>query len=100
MGKKAQAKKRARPRMGFMMKTVILVLLVAIGWQLYQLQGQLETAQADKTRYEELVAKQQQENDALKADIAEGPTAEKMEQIARDALGYVKPGEYIFDPSH
>ena len=33
------------------------------------------------------------------ADIAEGPTDEKLEEIARDELGLVKPGEYVFEPS-
>ena len=37
-----------------------------------------------------------QANDALAADIAEGNTQEKMEEIARDELGYVSPGERVF----
>ena len=39
---------------------------------------------------------QQQENDALAADIAEGGTQEKMEEIARETLGLVYPGERVF----
>ena len=77
---------------------MIVVLLAAMGWQLYDLQDQLQTARAEKEAYQQQVAEQQQKNDALAADIAEGPTAEKIEEIARNELGYVKPGEYVFEP--
>lgn len=100
MANKERAKKQARPRAGLLTKVVIVVLLVAIGWQLYELHGQLESAQAEKESYAAQVEEQQRENDALAADIAEGPTAEKIEQIARDELGLVKEGEYIFDPGN
>jgi len=100
MASKQQANKKSRPQVGLLTKIVILVLLVAIGWQLRELQGQLESAQAEKDRYAAEVAEQQQKNDALAADIAEGPTDEKIEEIARDELGYVKPGEYIFEPAN
>ena len=76
------------------------VLLAASGWQPYGRRDQLKTAQEEKDRYAAEVAAQQQENDALAADIAEGPTEEKIEEIARDELGYVKPGEYIFEPGN
>ena len=33
----------------------------------------------------------------LAADIAEGPTRENIEEIARDELGLVTPNEYVFD---
>ena len=38
-----------------------------------------------------------QENDALRADIEEGCTPEKMQEIARRELGWVLPGEYVFE---
>ena len=38
-----------------------------------------------------------QENDALAADIEEGCTPEKMQEIARRELGWLLPGEYVFD---
>ena len=37
-----------------------------------------------------------QENDALSADIAEGSTQEKMEDMARHELGMVYPNERVF----
>lgn len=96
-----EAKKKVdRPRAGFLTKVVIVVLLAAIGWQICDLRGQIAGAQAEKESYAAQVEQKEQENAALKADLAEGPTAEKLEDIARDALGYVKPGEYVFDPTN
>ena len=37
-----------------------------------------------------------QSNDALRADIAEGATDEKMKDLARDELGWTDPDEYVF----
>lgn len=89
-------KKKKRARSGLLTKLIILVLLVAIGWQLKDLHRQVESAQAEKERYAEQVELQQRENDALAADIAEGPTQEKVEEIAREELGLVTPNEYVF----
>ena len=61
---------------------------------------QVRRAQEEREQYAALVAEKQRENAALEADITEGPTDEKLEEIARDELGLVKPGEYVFEPSH
>ena len=97
MADKERTKKGARPRASLVTRAIILLLLAGIGWQLYSLNGQIEAAQAENEEYAALVAQQRQENAALEADIAQGPTDEKIEEIARDALGFVKPGEYVFD---
>ena len=92
----AQRKKRQpQPRSGFFTKLVILALLAAIGWQLYRLQSQVEAAQAEKDLLAGQVEAKRQENSALAADIAAGGTQEKMEEIARNELGMVFPGEYV-----
>ena len=95
--KKARTRKKGKT--GPLTKLVILLLLAVMGWQLYGLRGQLERARAERDQYASQVAVQQQTNAALEADIAEGPTDEKLEEIARDELGLVKPGEYVFEPS-
>ena len=89
-------RKQERRRTGLMTKLLILVLLAAIGYQLYGLRAQVEKAQAEKERYAAQVEALRQENETLTADIAEGATQYKMEQIARDELGLVTPGEYVF----
>ena len=96
-----RAKKNVdRPRAGFLMKVIIVVLLVALGWKVYDLYGQIGAAEEEKARYIAQVAQMEQANAALEADIAEGPTEEKLQDIARDELGFVKPGEYVFDPTN
>ena len=96
MAKKTEQQKK-RPRASLLTKIVLLVLLAAVGWQLYGLQGKVAAAQEEKERYAAQVEQTKRENDALSADIAEGPTREKIEEIARDELGLVTPNEYVFD---
>ena len=87
-------KKEKKPRIGAAL--LIVLLLAAAGWQLHSLQDQVAAAQAEKARYQTEVETLRQENDALAADIAEGATNEKMEEIARQELGLVYPGERVF----
>ena len=92
-----QAKKKSqRTRASLFTKVLVLALLAGIGWQLINIRSQVEGATAEKARLEAQVQEQQQANDALAADIAEGSTQEKMEEIARQELGYVSPGERVF----
>jgi len=79
-----------------MTNLVVLVLLVAVGWMLHSLQPQLANAQAEKQRYSEAAAALEQENDALRADLAQGVTPEKIEEIARDEWDWTRPDEYAF----
>jgi cell division protein FtsB len=96
-----KAKKNVdRPRAGFLTKLIIVVLLAALGFKVYDLHGQIEMAEEERASYQEQVDEKKQENAALAADLAEGPTDEKLQDIARDELGYVKPGEYVFDPTN
>ncbi|MDD3347588.1 septum formation initiator family protein [Oscillibacter sp.] len=90
------AKAHRRVKTGLPARILILLLLVGIGYQLYALRSQVESAQADRAALAAQVETRQQENDALSADIAQGNTSEKMEEIARDELGLVTPGEYVF----
>ena len=96
MAQKRSKNKKQRARAGMLTKFVILALLAGIGWQLLQLKGQVEQAQVQRTALEQQVDALQQENDALAADIAEGATQEKMEDLAREKLGVVSPNERVF----
>lgn len=93
---KKSTKQPQRAKTSLLTRILLLLLLVGIGWQLHSLRGQVEQAQADKEVLAAKVAAKQQENDALSADIAEGNTAEKREEIARNELGLVTPNEYVF----
>ena len=94
---KAAAKKSRRPiRASMFTKLLVLALILGIGWHLIQLRAQVEQAQAEKDALSEQVQAQQQTNDAISADIADGNSQEKMEEIAREKLGLVSPGERVF----
>ena len=76
-------KRRKVLRTGLLTKLLILILLAALGCQLYALQEQVEQARTER-----------------EADIDEGCTPEKMQEIARRELGWVLPDEYVFDVSN
>ena len=75
---------------------VILLLLATVGWRLYALQGQVRAAQAERDQYARQVENVQQENETLRSDIAEGPTEEKMKELAREELGMIDSNCYLF----
>ena len=97
----AARKGKKRTRASLFTKVLLVVLLAALGVQLRVLHGQVQEAQAEKDQLVQQVQLQQQENDALSQDIAEGNTREKMLEIAREELGYVEPNEIvIYDVSN
>ena len=96
MAKNTQQKKQRRRGSGLAVRLILVLLLAGIGWQLYDLKSQVAAAEAEKARYETAVETLRQENDALAADIAQGSTQEKMEEMAREELGLVYPGERVF----
>ena len=75
---------------------VILLLLATVGWRLYALQEQVRAAQAERDQYARQVENVQQENETLRSDIAEGPTEEKMKELAREELGMIDSNSYLF----
>ena len=77
-GASKPAKKRSG---GLLIHVAILLILMAIGWQLYSLRSQVAGAQAEKDRTAQQVETLKQSNDALRADIAEGATDEKMKDL-------------------
>lgn len=95
MAKNAE-KKTGRTHASLLTKLLILLLLAGIGMQLLSLQEDVKAAEVEKALLAAQVEAQQQENDALSADIAEGGTQEKMEELAREELGLVYPGERVF----
>lgn len=89
-------KNRRQLKVGLFGKLLLLTLIVALGLQLYQLRGRLDRAEAEKVRLSEQVRGQQQSNDKLQKAIDGGGTQEQMEEIARDELGLVAPGDRVF----
>ena len=98
MAKKVRPERKVkrRARAGVLTVVLLCLLLACVGWELSDLQEQVSAAQAERDRLATQVEAQRQENDALTADIAEGATDEKIEEIARNELGLVFPGDYLF----
>lgn len=75
---------------------LVLLFLAAMGWRLNGLRTQLQTARFERDRYQDQVEEMERENKALSDDLEEGVTDEKIQDIARNDLGMVLPGEYVF----
>lgn len=75
---------------------VLLLMLAIVGAQLLRMQGKIESAQAEKSDLENQVSSQQQANDALSSALEKAEDSEYLEELARDQLGYVTPGEKDF----
>ena len=92
----AVREKHPRARTGLLAKLLLLLLLAAVAWELYGLRGKVAGAQAERDALSARVEALRQENERLSADIDAGTTPEKIEEIARDELGMLSPGEYLF----
>lgn len=97
MAKQRKTPRAVKLRAGLLTKLLIVILLAALVCEVYALRERVSDAEAEKERVAALVEKKRQENDALRADIEEGCTPEKMQEIARRELGWVLPGEYVFE---
>ena len=86
-----------RIRTSLLARLLIVILLAALVCEVYALRERVSSAEAEKERIAARVESLRQENDALAADIQEGCTPEKMQEIARRELGWVLPGEYVFE---
>lgn len=97
---KAERQPKQKPKGRILTKLLILAVLVAIGLQLRSLHSQVQAAEAQRDALTVQVQAQEQENAALAADIAEGATDEKMQEIAREELGLIAPNERVFSVSN
>ncbi len=97
MAKQRKTPKAVKLRTGLLTRLLIVILLAALVCKVYALQERVSDAEAEKERVAALVESRRQENDALAADIEEGCTPEKMQEIARRDLGWVLPGEYVLE---
>lgn len=96
MARRRNRVERKPPHVSLAVIVLVLVILAAMGWRLNGLRAQLETAKFEKDRYQDQVEAMEEKNASLSAELEEGPTEEKIEEIARNDLGMVLPGEYVF----
>lgn len=81
---------------GIPTKIIVMVLLVYMAISLLNLREQIQAAEAQKETLSAQVEKLSQKNDKLAADIARSGDPALLEEIAREKLGLVLPGEKIF----
>lgn len=93
MARRAKGKKS---KVGFFTKLLILLLAVALGWQLRSLHIKLNDAKIQQQQLTAQIEKKEQENDALQSGIKSGGSKEEIEKIARTELGLVAQGEKVF----
>lgn len=92
----AQKTSRTKIRLGFFTGLLLLALIAVLGWQLHRLQNRVAEARGQREELQLQVQMQQQSNDKLQEEIAAGGTQAQMEEIARDELGLVAPGDRVF----
>ena len=77
-------------------KFVILTLLIGTATGLLAMRSQLQTAQADLAAAPKQVEEQKQINADLADAVENSGDPERQADLARDKLGLVEPGEYVF----
>ena len=97
MAKQRKTPKAVKLRAGLLTKLLIVILLAALACEVFTLREKVAGAEAEKARVAALVEGKRQENAALAADIQEGCTPDKMQEIARRELGWALPDEYVFE---
>ena len=93
-GKKGNAMRVTRASL--LTKILILVLLIVVAISLLELNSRMDQAQKQKEDLIHQVAVQTQTNVDLADAIEHSDDLDRMEDVARDKLGLVEPGEIIF----
>ena len=75
---------------------VIAILIALVGVQLIHLRTQIESAQNQLTALKSDLDSAKQANDALASALEKADDPEFLQELARDQLGYVTPGEKSF----
>ncbi len=92
---------KSRPHASLFAVLLILALLFAAGYQMMNIRAKLADAQAEQSVLAAQVARQEQENRSLEAALSRAEDPEYLQQLARDQLGMVSPGQKDFyDVSH
>lgn len=77
-------------------KLVVLALLIGAATGLLAMRSQLQTAQDDLADAQKQVEEQKQVNADLADAVENSSDPERQADLARDKLGLVEPGEYVF----
>ena len=88
--------KKRKKRAGVLTGIILLMLLFAVGIQLYQMQAQLQAARAQEAALAEQIAAVEAENQALSDALENSDDPELIQEIARTQLGMVEKNEKVF----
>ena len=88
--------KRTKKRPHTAMLLVIVALVAVLGVQIVRVYGQLKAARQTEDALDQQLTQQQQENDALRSDLARKDDESFIKALARDLLGLAEEGERIF----
>ena len=75
---------------------VVLALLIGTATGLLTMRSQLQAAQADLAAAQKEVEQQKQVNADLADAVENSGDPERQADLAREKLGLVEPGEYVF----
>lgn len=92
---KGKRKQNKRPS-GKLLVLILAILLLGLSLRLYHLFQELRDARAEELRYTTQLAELQETNKRLSDDIDNRDNLDLIEDIARDEMGMVAPGEKVF----
>lgn len=93
----AEQAKKGKKRTSFLTMLVIAILIaLVVGVQLIHLRSQIDDARSQLTALQSDLDTAKQENDALASALEKADDPEFLQELARDQLGYVTPGEKTF----
>lgn len=75
---------------------LLLALLAFLTVHIAQLRGKIQTAQQQEQALSAQVEAQKQQNAALEAGLEKADDEEYLQELAREQLGMVSPGEKVF----
>lgn len=88
--------KKAKKRTSTALLLVLIALAVFIGIELIQVNQRLGEAKVQEASLTRQMQQQQQENEALRSDLAKKDDPDFIKELARDQLGLAEEGERIF----
>ena len=88
--------KKAKKRTSTALLRVLIALAGFIGIELIQVNQRLGEAKVQEASLTRQMQQQQQENEALRSDLAKQDDPDFIKELARDQLGLAEEGERIF----
>ncbi len=92
----AKAARKKKQGGGILPRLLLLTLLLLIGAQILTLRQKIDSAEAEKQALAAQLEQQQRENDALTSALDKADDPDYLEQLAREQLDMVLPGEKVF----